>query len=56
MLTAAAVWGGKVAADDRQAFAEINTEREIAGLEPLTWDEYRKHKAAEAETKPEDEP
>ena len=33
-----------VSSKERESFAQHNTEREIAGLEPYTWDEYRKHK------------
>lgn len=49
MLVVAATLAGQVSANDRQHFAEYNIEREKAGLEPLTWESYRKHRPAEVD-------
>ncbi len=42
MLVGMAVAVGYVDSKERAAFAEVNVEREKAGLEPLLWDEYHK--------------
>jgi hypothetical protein len=32
-----------VDSSERKAFAELNLEREKAGLQPLTWEQYHNH-------------